>query len=452
MAAEAGPATPTRRGAASVAVVGAGWAGLAAAVRLVQGGAEVSLFELARRPGGRARQAAGAGRGLDNGQHILIGAYTATLALMRSVGADPDQLLLRQPLALVDPQGRGLRLPPGAPLPAFTRAVLAAGHWRWRDRLALLAAAGGWLVRGFRCPADWSVQHLCGRLPRAVRDDLIDPLCVAALNTPMDRASAQVFLRVLHDALFSGPGSADLLLPRAPLSALLPDPAWQWLGDRSAVLHAGRRVGRIAPRRDGRWQVDDTAFDAVVLACPGGEAARLAAEAAPAWAAVAGALQHEPIVTAWLRDERLATGDAMVALPPAPAGPAQFAFDLGRLHHDPASRGTWAFVASGATPWLGDGLAGCGQALLAQARQAFPGAFQGEDAQVLLHLAAERRATFACTPGLRRPAASIAPGLVAAGDHVDGPYPATLEGAVRSGLGAADAVLTARRANFERRF
>jgi len=431
-----------RRGAASrVAVIGAGWAGLAAAVRLVQGGAKVTVFELARRPGGRARQADGAGRGFDNGQHILIGAYTATLALMRTVGADPDALLLRQPLALVDPAGRGLRLPPGTPLPAFARAVLAAHHWPWPDRLALLAAAGGWLARGFRCPPAWTVQDLCGHLPPALLADLVDPLCVAALNTPMDSASAQVLLRVLHDALFSGRGGADLLLPRAPLSALLPEPAWQWLATQGADLRGGHRVTSINPWSDGRWQVDDDAFDAVVLACPAGEAARLTAGPAPAWSAVAGALQHEPIVTAWLRDDRLQAPAPMVALPPAPAGPAQFAFDLGRLHHDPASRGIWAFVASGAAPWLGDGLAACGRAMLAQARRAFPGAFTGDDASVLLHLAAERRATFACTPGLQRPAPVIAPGLLAAGDHVQGPYPATLEGAVRSGQDVADAAL-----------
>jgi hydroxysqualene dehydroxylase len=431
------PVTARRR----VAVVGAGWAGLAAAVRLVQGGADVSVFEMARQPGGRARTADGAGRGFDNGQHILIGAYGATLALMRRVGADPDALLLRQPLALVDPTGRGLHLHPGAPLPAFTRAVLAARHWPLADRLALLGAAAGWLLRRFRCPPAWTVQQLCGHLPRPVLAELIDPLCVAALNTPMTQASAAVFLRVLRDALFSGRGSADLLLPRVPLSDLLPGPAWGWLAARGATLHTGRRVAALRPAA-GAWLVDGTAFDTVLLACSATEAARLAAPVAPAWAAAAGTLRYEPIATAWLRDDRLQHIQPMVALPPGPRAPAQFAFNLGRLHQDPASQGIWTFVASSAGPWLGDGLAPCGQAMLAQARQAFPGHFAGPDAQVLLHMAAERRATFACTPALDRPPMQIAAGLLAAGDHVQGPYPATLEGAVRSGLAAADACLT----------
>ncbi|GCL61538.1 hypothetical protein AQPW35_06190 [Rubrivivax pictus] len=424
-----------------VAVVGAGWAGLAAAVQLVQRGAQVSVFEMARRPGGRARQADGAAQGFDNGQHILIGAYSATLGLMRQVGADPDALLLRQPLALVDPAGRGLRLPPGPPLPAFTRAVLGASPWPLASRLALLSAAGGWLARRFRCPADWTVQRLCGHLPPVVLAELIDPLCVAALNTPMAEASAAVFLRVLRDALFSGRGSADLLLPRAPLSALLPDPAWQWLAGRGAALHTGRRVASVQAVGAG-WQVDGDRFDAMVLACSATEAARLAAAVNPAWARCAAGLRYEPIATAWLRDTTLTAREPMVALPPGPLAPAQFAFDLGRLHRDPAMQGIWAFVASSAAPWLADGQAACGQAMLAQARQAFPGHFRGADAQVLLHTAAERRATFACTPALDRPAMRIAPAIMAAGDHVDGPYPATLEGAVRSGIAAADACMT----------
>lgn len=432
--------TARGRAAPRVAVVGAGWAGLAAAVRLVQGGAQVTVLEMARQPGGRARQADGAGRAFDNGQHILIGAYSATLDLMRSVGADPEALLLRQPLALVDPGGAGLRLPAGAPLPAFGRAVLAVRHWPLRHRLALLGAATGWLLRGFQCPADWSVQRLCGQLPPQVLDTLIDPLCVAALNTPLQQASAQVFLRVLHDALFSGRGSADLLLPRAPLSALLPEPAWRWLGAAGARLHTGRRAGQLQADGAG-WLVDGTAHDAVVLACSSTEAARLAAAVAPAWSAQAAALRHEPIVTAWLHDSRLQHADPMLALPPGPAAPAQFAFNLGRLHHDPASQGLWAFVASGAAPWLQQGLADCGRVMLAQARTVFPGAFADADGTVLRHLAAERRATFACTPGLARPPMAIAPGLLAAGDFVQGPYPATLEGAVRSGLASAQALL-----------
>lgn len=435
------PASPRH-----LAVVGAGWAGLAAAVAATQRGAAVTLFEMAHQPGGRARQVATHAGILDNGKHILIGAYTATLALMRSVGADPDALLLRRPLAWADPQGRGLALPPGAPLPAFVRATLAMHAWPWTARLALLGAATGWLLRGFRCGPAMTVEQLCGHLPAPVLHDLIEPLCVAALNTPMAQASATVFLRVLRDALFSGPGSADLLLPKVPLSALLPAPAWAWLQARGARCLAGQRVQGL--QADGRgWWVDGQPFDAVVLACSATEAARLVAPHQPAWAARAQALRYEPIVTAYLRDATLRTTQPMVLLPAAlgaPPAPAQFAFNLGALHSDATSAGLWAWVASSAAPALADGLQACGQALLAQARAAFPGHFAGPDAQVLVHLAAERRATFACTPGLQRPPASIAPGLVAAGDYTEGPYPATLEGAVRSGLAAAQVLDGAR--------
>lgn len=422
-----------------IAVIGAGWAGLAAAVRATQRGAAITLIEMARAPGGRARRVETAAGVFDNGQHILIGAYSATLELMGTVGAEPQRMLLRRPLALVDPSGRGMRLPPGAPLPAFVRAVLLARHWRGLDRLALLQAAAGWGLRGFRCPSDWSVQQLCRQLPESVRRDLIEPLCVAALNTPMQLASAEVFLRVLRDALFSGEGSADLLLPREPLSALLPDPAWRWLQAAGAHCIAGRRVQSLVAGVTG-WRVDGEPFDGVILACPPAEAARLVSPINPSWADQAAGLRYEPIVTAWLRDATLQRADPMLALPPGPRAPAQFAFDLGALQPSPASRGLWALVASSAAPWLSEGLAACAQALLAQAREAFPGAFAGPDAEVLVHAAAERRATFACTPGLRRPGRVIAPGLQAAGDAIEGPYPATLEGAVRSGQAAADAL------------
>ncbi|RYY87829.1 MAG: FAD-dependent oxidoreductase, partial [Comamonadaceae bacterium] len=84
-----------------LAIVGAGWAGLASAVEATRAGHAVTLFEAARTPGGRARRIDDdSGLVLDNGQHILIGAYRATLQLMRDVGVDPEAVLLRVPLSL----------------------------------------------------------------------------------------------------------------------------------------------------------------------------------------------------------------------------------------------------------------------------------------------------------------------------------------------------------------
>ena len=435
------PARPAHAGppAPRIAVIGAGWAGLAAAVQAVQQGAQVTLIEMAGQPGGRARQLHTPAGDFDNGQHILIGAYTHTLALMRQVGADPQALLLRRPLVLTTPDGRGLALGAGRPVPALARAVLQARGWRWADRLALLRTASGWWWHGFACPPTLTVGQLATHLPATVRRGLIEPLCVAALNTPADQASATVFLRVLRDALFSGPGAADLLLPRAPLSALLPAPAWRWLAAAGAHCQAGRRVMSVAmgPGRNG-WQVDGEPFDAVVLASSAKEAARLVAPINPGWAQVTAALRHEPIVTAYLADADLRLAQPMLALPAGAQAPAQFVFDLGALGGTP---GCFAFVVSGAAPWLVDGLAGCAARVLQQARQVFAGAFRGPDSAVLRHIGAERRATFACTPGLHRPPMAISPGLVAAGDYLAGPYPATLEGAVRSGSAAARALV-----------
>ncbi len=418
-------------------MIGAGWAGLAAAVRLVQRGAAVTLFEMAGQAGGRARRVSTRAGDFDNGQHILIGAYTATLALMRTVGADPDALLLRRPLVLRTPDGRGLQLPAGAALPAFVRGVLGARGWRWTHRLALLRAAAGWQLRGFRCAPELTVQQLCASLPAAVHQDLIAPLCVAALNTPSEQASAQVFLRILRDALFAGPGSADLLLPRVPLSALLPDPALRWLATAGVPCHIGHRVQRLCRGSGARWRIDGDDFDGVVLACTATEAARLTTDLAPDWAQTAQRLTYQPIATVYLADSHLRLPQPMLALPAGAGAPAQFVFDLGALD---GAAGQFAFVVSGAAPALAQGLAACGQAVLAQARTVFPGAFLAPDVSVLRHLSAERRATFACTPGLNRPAPQILPGLVAAGDYLAGPYPATLEGAVRSGEAAASAL------------
>jgi len=415
-------------GPLTVAIVGGGWAGLAAAVEATRLGHQVTVFDMAPQLGGRARGVEVDGLMLDNGQHILIGAYTATLSLMRTVGVDVEAALLRTPLRFTSPDGSGLQLEAGSPIVAFARAVLGQRRWRVGERLALLAAATGWALRRFRCGDALTVAELTARLPLSIREQLIDPLCVAALNTPANEASARVFLRVLKDALFSGAGSADLLLPRINLSALLPDAVQRSLAGAQVRLQT--RV-RSLQMQDHRWWVDDEPFDRVVLAASPTESARLAADIAPAWARDVSTLRYEPIVTVYLHSEGTRLPEPMLALHSDAQSPAQFVFDRGQLGGPP---GLLAFVISGAQPWVDHGLDATTQATLAQARSAL-GVHLREPLRVV-HTIAEKRATFRCLPGLQRPAMRIAPGLLAAGDHVDGPYPATLEGAVRSGMQA----------------
>jgi squalene-associated FAD-dependent desaturase len=418
-----------------IAVIGAGWAGCAAAVEATRLGHHVTVFEAARTPGGRARRVDshwtdGTALPLDNGQHILIGAYTETLRLMADLQMAHEQILLRLPLTLQFPDGTGLAFPHlPAPLDALT-AILRARGWSWRDKLSLLGAAIGWQLSNFRCAPGLSVAQLCTALTPTVMTTLIEPLCVSALNTPADRASAQVYLRVLRDALFAKSGGSNLLLPRVDLSALLPDAALAWLAQRGGAVRLGTRVQAIAPAAKG-WLVDAEAFDRVILACPPAEAARLAENcglSCEAWLVLTRALRFEAITTVYVSAPGAHLAQPMLALhasSPDGDAPAQFVFDRGQLG-GPA--GLLAFVVSAST---GDSAA-LTQAVLTQARHQL-----GLTDLRAIQTIVEKRATFACLPGLRRPGAQVLPGLLACGDYVDGPYPATLEAAVRSGFQAA---------------
>jgi predicted NAD/FAD-binding protein len=257
--------------------------------------------------------------------------------------------------------------------------------------------------------------------------ELIEPLCVSALNTPVAQSSGQVFLRVMHDALFAERGGADLLLPRVDMGALLPDAATHWLTQRGADLRIGTRVHAVEPR-DGSWLVDGEAFDRVVLACAPWDAARLVRGAnieAGDWLAATEALRHEAIATTYATGATKKLAAPLVALRSGPDAPAQFVFDRSQLG---GPDGLLAFVVS-ANETPREALQ---QQVLAQAA-----AQLGEHTLVHLQTVVEKRATFACTPGLNRPPQFIAPGLTACGDYVEGPYPATLEGAIRSGVAAA---------------
>lgn len=381
-------------------------------------------------PGGRARRVDHMhGMALDNGQHILIGAYTATLKLMREVGVDVEKALHRLPLSLRFADGGGLKLPRlPAPLDLLAGIFTARG-WTWRDKSSLLRTAVGWRLGGFRCAPETTVATLCAGLTPRVMQELIEPLCVSALNTPVAQSSGEVFLRVLHDALFSGSGGADLLLPRVDLGALLPDAAMAWLTKHGATLRVGTRVRAIAPEA-GQWRVDDETFDQVILACAPWDAARLVrASGLPAdrWCETTEALRFEAIATVYARGaSKLA--EPMLALRSDPAtAPAQFVFDRSQLG---GPDGVLALVVS-ANEASREVLE---QQVIAQAATQL-----GQASLEIIQTVVEKRATFACTPALARPPMRIAPGLQACGDYTEGPYPATLEGAVLSGLAAAKA-------------
>ena len=418
----------------NIAVIGAGWAGLAAAVGATRGGHQVTLFESSRSLGGRARSLAtampdGSLAVLDNGQHIMIGAYTATLRLMHEIGVDPQAVVLRLPLTLRFPGGDGLALPElPAPFDAVWGIATARG-WSLRDKASLLAAALRWKFALFACAPSASVVDVCHGVSQRVMDGLIEPLCVSALNTPAARASGQVFLRVVRDSLFGpghgGWGGSNLLLPRVDLGSVFPHAAARWLQQCGARAQLGQRVQHIGADGAG-WRVDGESFDAVVLACPPWEAARLVRGAgtdAAHWLMRTDSLTHEAIATVYVcGGPRLPL--PMLALHSTPSGPAQCVFDRSQLG-GPA--GLLAFVVSASVEQR-DTLQG---QVLAQAAAL---GWQGLEA---VQTIVERRATFACRPGLERPAMDVAPALLACGDYVAGPYPATIEGAVRSGLQAA---------------
>ena len=422
---------------------------MAAAIAHRQAGRQVTVFEAARTVGGRARAVPGVlpdgtAATLDNGQHILIGAYTESLRLMRLVGVDPATALLRLPLTLQFPDGQGLQLPDLAPPLDALMGIVRAKGWGWQDKVALLRTATAWQLRGFRCAPHTSVADLCAPLTPRLMAEFIDPLCVSALNTPAREASGQVFLRVLQDSLFSGRGGSNLLLPRTDLGALFPEAAMRWLVQQGGQVVTGQRIQRLVPLPRGRWQLAGTggaaqgseatdAFDHITLACPSWEAARLVdglastagLAAAARWSATANALRFEAITTVYAHASGARLPLPMLALRNTAEHPAQFVFDRGQLD---GQQGLLAFVVSASD---GD------RALIEQQVLQQAAAQLGLPGLRPVQTVVEKRATFACTPGLQRPAMQVLPGLTACGDYVEGPYPATLEGAVLSGTAVA---------------
>jgi hypothetical protein len=284
--------------------------------------------------------------------------------------------------------------------------------------------------------------------PRRAFDAVWAPLCLAALNTPPERASAQLFAAVLGET-FTGPAAgSDFLIPARDLSALFPDAAARCVEANGGEVRAGVAVRRIAADARGvavAAGAEVEAFAAVVVAVGPHQLAALVggdagAPANPWRAALAqvSAFGYESITTAWLAYPAPVTLPAPIAR--LDDAPGQWVFDRSDALAGSAPRGARALlsvVISGGGPHDREDHAGLAARIDAQLRRLDPAL----PAPTWARIVAERRATYACTPGLDRPVAGrVAPGRYLAGDYTAPGLPPTLEAAVRSGVAAARAL------------
>lgn len=434
-----------------IAVIGAGWAGCSAAVTLAQAGHHVTLLEAARTLGGRARAVTIDDRLLDNGQHILLGAYKNTLKLFKGIGINSDAAMLRLPVQMQYPPNSNGMTFCAAHLPAPLH--LLAAIWRAEgltkaDKLALLrfSTTARWME--WRLHDDCSVAELLARFdqtPRVIQL-LWRPLCIAALNTPPERASAQIFLNVLRDSLGARRAASDMLIPRCDLTTLFPQQAAAFIIRHGGQVISGASVNKIVAH-DQRWSLEHiepgsaanqspAIYDAVVIATSAAQAVRLLdaldlPHAIPAF-------DYEPITTCYLQyDADLKLPIPFYALIDDAEQQhwGQFVFDRGQLDHSQA--GLLAVVISVAHAAIENDRGTLSAAIAAQLADALamPRLAQPKWITVI----SEKRATYSCTPGLQRPQEETGlSSLVLAGDYLQSDYPATLEAAVTSGVKAAN--------------
>jgi squalene-associated FAD-dependent desaturase len=410
-----------------VAVIGGGYAGLAAAVTLAEHGVAATVFESARELGGRARRVLTRGHALDNGQHILVGAYAQLLRLMRLTGV-PADAVLRLPLELRYAHAFSLRaLWWPAPFGLLAGLIGARGV-ALGERWGAVRFMQALRARGFRIAPDCSVEALLERHRQNGRIGhfLWRPLCVAALNTPPQQASAQVFAAVLRDALAGADGASDLLLPRVDLSRLFPERAADYLRANGGEIRAGCTVRGVSPG----LEIEGEAFSGVIIA--------VGPHQLRPFAPLVGALPqfaYQPIYTCYLQyAERVKLPFPMLGID---SGLVQWAFDRGALLGE---KGQMACVISA----QGDHQQMTHGEVAAACHAALSAALGRLPDPLWSRVIAEKRATIACTPGLGRPAPLTATRrCFLAGDYTDPEYPPTLEAAARSGVRAAQLAVEA---------
>ncbi len=425
-----------------IAVIGAGWAGLAAAQSLKQAGVTPTVFEAAPLPGGRARRVDDTKMGaIDNGQHLLIGAYTETLQLIQQLRPDRDiaSLLLRMPLRLESANGNFCLRAPQLPSPLHALyALLSAKGLSWSDRWHALNMMSRCKLKKWTCTGNQTVETLLDSYHQTpnLRQYLWHPLCLATLNTPPQRACAQLFLTVLRDSLDASTRHSDLIVPRVDLTELWPDRAAQSMDMRY------RHIVREVTVSHAQVSVDAERFDACIVAVPPYAVARILTSATESAQlntlhTQLQAFSYRPIATLTLeleRDWRLPHPLMMLDENTASGHYGQWLFERKKKNQ-------LTVVISDSEDFLKHERNVFVENIAEQIRQQIsqhPRAQLPMPRVVSHRLIVEKRATFSAVPGLVRPANKTAwPRLALAGDWTDTGYPAVLEGAVRSGQSAA---------------
>ncbi|MES1982190.1 MAG: hydroxysqualene dehydroxylase HpnE [Pseudomonadota bacterium] len=423
----------------NIAVIGGGYAGMAAAVTLAARGIPVTVFENARQLGGRARGVSHHHTQLDNGQHILLGCYRQTLDIIQQVGGNIEQDFLRLPLQLTLHRHFSLHAP-RLPAPWHTLlGLLGARGLSWAERINAIRFMLALRRSNFRLVQDLSVQdllHAHHQSAAAVRY-LWQPICISALNTPLHMASAQVLLNVLRDSLNGLRSDSDMLLPRMDFSALFPQRAADYIQQRGGSVLTSCSVEQIVPSGEGIDLSTATGthrFSHVICAVAPAAAARLLhniLQLMPLAARIA-AIAHQPIYTIYLQyPEQVCLPQAMLGLD---GGVAQWLFDRGQIG---GQHGLIAAVISAEGLHQKMSHEQLAQTVIQELRDCLNIAA----APLWYQTIAEKRATFSCTAGLVRPP-QITPlsNIFLAGDYTAGDYPATLEGAVRSGIHCANLI------------
>ena len=445
-----------------VVVVGGGFAGLAAAIALQERRNDVLLLERRGVLGGRATsyRDAVSGDDVDNGTHLMIGAYAATLDLVRRARA--ERLILPQEdlrIDYVDDRGRTSLACPRLPAPLHLLVGLLGLRVPWRVRLDALRF--GLAVRIGRRPEGLTLAECFRRTGQSAetRRLLWDPLALAILNESPERAAAVLFWNVYREAFLASSRASRLVFLKRGYG-VLQDRLGEYLVARgghvrrralaeAVVVEGGRAVGvRYSQRAESREDIQrgrraelvSAAADAVVLAVPWGAVGGLLPESLrslPPFDAIA-RLKPSPIVSIEMWLDRIVVDRVMVGLRDSEV---EWVFDKGRLHGREGAPQHLAFIVSAAyrsAPRPNAELIAAAEAAL---RRYFP-AMAGATVTRSLVLR-EAEATFASDPGaeaLRPPNATPVPGLFLAGDWTSTGLPATIEGAVRSGQAAARAL------------